>query len=64
MKVRTYVLLRIRNGDLEQAAATVGWQPGVVMADQVEGLADGIFAVPAPDRQSLVELTVQAITAT
>lgn len=63
MKARAYILLRIRDGDLEQAAAIVRRQPGVVIADQVEGLADVIFAVQAPDRESLTELTVQAIAA-
>ncbi len=63
MKVKAYVLLRIRNGDFEQAVTIVRQQPGVVIADQVEGLADVIFAVQAPDRERLAELTVQAITA-
>ena len=62
MKARTYVLLRTRNVDLEQAVTIVRRQSGVIMADQVEGLADVIFAVQASDRESLAELTEQAIS--
>ncbi len=35
----------------------------VVMVGQAEGLADVIFVLPVPDRESLAELAVQAIAA-
>lgn len=41
--------------------AIVQRQPGVMMVDRVEGLADLIFAVQAPDRESLATLMEQAI---
>ena len=63
MKTRAYALLRARNGDSEQAVAIVQCQPGVVMVDRVEGLADVIFAVQAPDRESLATLMVRAMAA-
>ena len=61
IKARAYVLLRTRNSTSEQAITILRQQPGVMMVDQVEGLADVIFAVQAPDRKCLAELTVQAI---
>lgn len=60
---RAYVLLRTKEGDLAETAAIVRRQPGVVMADRVEGPADVIFAVQASDRESLVTLMVRAIAA-
>lgn len=60
---RAYVLLRTRNGDIAEATAIVRRQPGVVMADQIEGAADVIFAVQACDQESLAKLTVRAIAA-
>ncbi|MDP3878827.1 MAG: helix-turn-helix domain-containing protein [Dehalococcoidales bacterium] len=63
MKPRAYVLLRTRDGDSEQVVAIAQRQPGVVMVDRVEGLADVIFAVQASDRESLAQLTVRAIGA-
>ncbi|MDP2730385.1 MAG: helix-turn-helix domain-containing protein [Dehalococcoidales bacterium] len=61
MKAKAYALLRVKNTDLEQAAAIVERQPGVMMIDQLEGFADLIFAVQAPDRESLARLMEQAI---
>jgi DNA-binding GntR family transcriptional regulator len=60
---RAYVLLRTREGDLAETTAIVRRQPGVVMADQIEGAADVIFAVQACDRESLAALMVRAIAA-
>lgn len=60
-KAVAYVLLTTRNGDSEQAAAIIRRQPGVVMADQIEGAADVIFAVKASSRERLAILTLQAI---
>ena len=37
IKARAYVLLRTRNGDSEQAVATVQRQPGVVMLTRLKG---------------------------
>ena len=62
MKIKTYVLLSTRNGDADFVASVVRRQPGVVMVDQVEGLADVIFAVKASSRKRLAELTVHAIS--
>jgi DNA-binding Lrp family transcriptional regulator len=58
---RTYVLLKTTADNLERTIEIVRRQPGVVTADQVEGAADAIFTVQAPDRESLAELTVRAI---
>jgi DNA-binding Lrp family transcriptional regulator len=60
---RTYVLLKTTGDNLERTIEIVRRQPGVVTADQVEGPADAIFTVQAPDRESLAELTVNAIAA-
>ncbi len=60
---RAYVLLRTRNGDLEEATDIIRRQPGVVMADQIEGPSDVIFAVQACDRESLATLMIRAIAA-
>ena len=58
---KTYVLLKTMDFNTEKAIDIVRRQPGVVAADHVEGLADAIFAVQAPDRESLAWLTVRAI---
>ena len=63
VKLKTYVLLKASDGDLEQALGIIQHQPGVVMAEPVEGIADIIFAVQATDRESLAKLAVQAIAA-
>jgi DNA-binding Lrp family transcriptional regulator len=60
-RARAYVLLRTRNDDLEQATALIRRQPGVVMADQIEGRTDVIFAVQATDRETLAKLMLRAI---
>jgi hypothetical protein len=62
MKIKTYVLLRATNGHSDSITAIIRRQPGVVMVDQVEGLADIIFTVQASSRKKLAELTVQAIS--
>jgi DNA-binding GntR family transcriptional regulator len=58
---KAYVLLRTRACDSAETAEIVRRQPGVVMADQIEGAADVIFAVQACDRESLASLMVRAI---
>ena len=61
MKTKTYVLLKVRNGNSDSVTSVVRRQPGGVMVDQVDGLADIIFAVRASSRKKLAELAVQAI---
>ena len=60
---KTYVILKTKSGNLRNLIDIVRRQPGVVTADGVEGLADAIFTVQAPDREQLAELTVGAIAA-
>ena len=62
MKVKTYVLVKTKEGSSRQAAAIIRRQPGVEKVDRVEGLADVIFTIQAPDNKTLAELTVQAIS--
>ena len=63
MEVRAYVLLKTTDGNSKQVVDIISRQPGVVMVDRVDGLADVIFAVQALDRESLAELTIRAIAA-
>ncbi len=58
---RVYVLLRTRTGNLAEATALLRRQPGVVMADAVEGQSDVIFEVRASDRESLATLMLRAM---
>jgi DNA-binding Lrp family transcriptional regulator len=60
---RTYVLLKTTGDNLTRTIDIVRRQPGVVTADRVEGAADAIFTVQAPDRESLARLTTRAIAA-
>ena len=58
---RVYVLLRTRDCDVSEAAALLRRQPGVVMADGIEGQPDVIFEVQARDRENLARLTLLAM---
>jgi DNA-binding transcriptional regulator YhcF (GntR family) len=60
---RAYVLLRTRMGNWEEAVTIIRDQPGVVMADSIEGMADVIFAVQGSTPENLANLMVHAIAA-
>ena len=61
MAFRSYVLVRTKNRHSASACTILRKQRGVVLVDQIEGIADVIFIVEAANYQSLVELTIRAI---
>jgi hypothetical protein len=50
-------------GNWEEAVTIIRDQPGVVMADSIEGMADVIFAVQGSTPENLANLMVHAIAA-
>ena len=62
-EARPYILLKTRDGNLEQARDIARRHPGIVTLDRIEGPADLIIMMQAPDRESLAQLTVSIIAA-
>ena len=62
MGVRAYLLLSLAKGNPTVVAQTLRGKPGVLMADPLEGPPDVIVVVEAPERRSLADLTVQALS--
>ena len=61
MANRVYALLNVAYGKSEEIARALRGKPGVVLADPLEGPPDLILVVEAPERQKLVELTIDAL---
>ena len=62
-KARVYVLVQVAEGHSEDVVSHLRRQPGVTMADVVEGQPDVIMVVEAQHRLKLAHLTIQALTA-
>jgi len=62
-KARVYVLVQVAKGHLEDVVSHLRRQPGVTMADVVEGRLDVIMVVEAQHMLRLAHLTIQALTA-
>jgi len=63
MSDRVYILLNIADGKSEQTGQTLRGMPGVVMADLLDSGYDAIVVIEAPDRQRLVEMTMETLAA-
>ncbi len=61
MKARCYLLIDVAEGKTRQALMALRRQPGIVLADRVEGPPDIVMMAEAQDRQSLANQTVRAI---
>ena len=61
MKERVYLLIDVVEGRERQVLMALRGQPGIVLADRVEGPPDIVVIAEAQDRQSLANLIVQAI---
>ena len=61
MASRAYMLLELTDVESDQVAQELQSQPGVVIADPLEGPPDILMMVEAPDRQKLAELAIKAI---
>ena len=61
MSPRVYVLLDIEDFKSEQAVQILRGKSGVVIADALEGPPDVIMVIEAPEREKLVELTMEAL---
>ena len=62
-KSRVYVLVQVDEGRSEAVASVLRRQPGVTMADVVEGQLDVMMVVEAQHRLRLAQLTIQALAA-
>lgn len=61
MADRVYLMLDIRNENLEQAVRILKQQPGVTCVDPLEGRPSVIVMVEATDRGNLAKLAVEAL---
>ena len=62
-KARVYVLIQIQEGKSEDVVSVLRLQPGVTIADVVEGQPDVIMVVEAQHRLRLAQLTIEALAA-
>ena len=62
MSDRVYLLLNVAEGKADQVAGRLRHLAGVRMVDLIEGQADVIAVVEAPERHELAKLTVQALS--
>lgn len=61
MDEKVYILLNIVGGKAEQVVQILQGNPGVVMADAVEGPPDVVIVMEAPNREQLAKLTNQVL---
>ena len=61
VSARVYILVNIANDNSDQVAQTLHHRPGAVAIDLLEGPPDLLIAMEAPDRDSLVQLTMKVI---
>lgn len=62
MSARVYVLLDVEQGKSAKVVRALRGQPGVIMADVIEGPPDVVMVVEAQGRRRLAELTVNALS--
>ncbi len=62
-RARVYVLVQVAEGHSEDVVSVLRCQPGVVIADVVEGQPAAIMVVEAQHRLRLAQLTIQALAA-
>jgi len=62
MSARVYLLLDVLNGESDQVAQNLRGNPGVVIAEPLEGPPDVMAVIEAPDRQKLAQLAIGAIS--
>ncbi len=60
-KARVYVLVQVENGHSAAVASVLRRQPGVTMADVVEGQPNVMMVVEAQHGLRLAQLTIQAL---
>ncbi|MFW6126224.1 MAG: hypothetical protein ACOC58_03880 [Chloroflexota bacterium] len=61
MAAKVYLLLEIKDGRCGWAVDMLRRQGGVMLADLLEGPPDVVAVIQARNRQSLAQLTVQAL---
>jgi len=61
---RVYILLGTADGRAEEAVRMLRGQPGVVMADAVEGPEEVLLVMESPDRETLSSLANRALALT